>query len=370
MVETILWFILGLIALIGGAELLVRSASKLAGFLGIPKLIIGLTVVAFGTSAPELAISIQAGISGQTDIMLGNIVGSNISNILLIFGLTALIIPLKVNANLIRIDVPVMIGVTLLMYAFAWNGFVTFWECLALSVLLIIYMFFLFSQSRSTAVPVDLEKQKRTPAAIIIYIMIGLTGLGLLIFGSRWLVQSAVILAELAGVSELVIGLTVVAFGTSLPEVVTALVAAFKKERDIAVGSIIGSNILNILAVLGVSGLFIPEAIPVKSALLRFDMLILIAVSFACIPIFFTGHKISRWEGFIFLALYVSYISYLFLSAADHFVLEAFSTTMMLFVIPIIVLTILFTAGREWMIRQRYKELGKRLRKRDRNEQK
>lgn len=365
MIEAILWFIIGLVALIGGAELLVRSASKLAGFLGIPKLIIGLTIVAFGTSAPELAISIQAGITGQTDIMLGNIVGSNISNILLILGLTALIIPLKVHTNLIRIDVPVMIGITLLMYVFAWNGFISFWECFALTVLLIIYLFFLYRQSGSTAVPGDLERQRRTPSAIFIYSLLGLAGLGLLIIGARWMVNSAIILAELAGVSELVIGLTVVAFGTSLPEVVTALVAAFKKERDIAVGSIIGSNILNILAVLGVSGMFIPEAIPVQSALLRFDMLILIAVSFACIPIFFTGHRISRWEGFIFLALYVSYIAYLFLHAADHSLLEAFSTTMMLFVIPIMVLTILVTAVREWLIRQRFKELGKKIRNRD-----
>jgi cation:H+ antiporter len=361
--ETILWFVLGLTALIGGAELLVRSASRLAGFFGISRLIIGLTVVAFGTSAPELAISIKAGIDGQTDIMLGNIVGSNITNILLILGLTAIIIPLKVHANLIKIDVPVMIGVTFLLYFFAWNGFITFWECLTLSVLLLIYMFFLFRQSGATSTPSDFERKKRTPAAIIIYAIIGLAGLALLILGARWLVESAVVLAELAGVSELVIGLTVVALGTSLPEVVTALVAAIKKERDIAVGSVIGSNILNILAVLGVSGLFIPDAIPVQSALLRFDLLILIAVSVACIPIFFTGHKISRWEGVVFVSLYLCYIFYLFLSSGEHAVIETFSTAMMLFVIPITVITILVIASREWVVRQRFKnfDFGKAI---------
>jgi cation:H+ antiporter len=361
--ETILWFVIGLTALIAGAELVVRSASRLAGMFGVSRLVIGLTVVAFGTSAPELAISIQAGIDGQTDLMLGNIVGSNISNILLILGLTAIMIPLKVHVNLIRIDVPVMIGVTLLLYLFAWNGFITFWECLTLSVLLMIYMFFLIRKSGSTTTPSDHERKKRTPAAIILYAAIGITGLALLILGAGWLVESAVILAELAGVSELVIGLTVVALGTSLPEVVTSLVAAIKKERDIAVGSVIGSNILNILAVLGVSGLFIPDAIPVQSALIRFDLLILIAVSVACIPIFFTGHKISRWEGAVFLIYYILYILFLFLSSEEHNALGTFSTAMLTFVIPITVLTILVTAGREWTIRQRFKDFGKSKKK-------
>jgi len=356
---TILWFFIGLTALITGAELVVRSASRLAGFFGISRLIIGLTVVAFGTSAPELAISIQAGIDGQTDLMLGNIIGSNITNILLILGLTAIIIPLKVHANLIRIDVPVMIGITLLLYAFAWSGSITFWECMALTGLLILYMYFLLRQSGAVSTPSDRERKKRTPLSILIYILIGIAGFFLLVMGARWLVQSAVVLAELAGVSELVIGLSVVALGTSLPEVVTTLMAAIKKERDMAVGSVIGSNILNILAVLGVSGLFIPGDIPVQSALLRFDLLILIAVSVACIPIFFTGHKISRWEGIIFLGFYISYIFYLFLSSGEHAALEAFSSVMILFVIPLAVFTILFTAGREWKIRQRFKGFGK-----------
>lgn len=365
MIITIVWFIIGLVALIGGAELVVRAASKLAGFFGIPKLIIGLTVVAFGTSAPELAISIQAGMEGNTDLMLGNIVGSNITNILLILGLTALIIPLKVHANLIRMDVPIMIGITILMYVFAWNGFVSFWECLVLSLLLVGYLVFLAKQRTGAASPSDYEKKRRTPAAVTLYVVIGIFGLAALVTGARWLIESAIIMAEYIGVSELVIGLTIVALGTSLPEVVTTLVAAFKKERDIAVGSVIGSNILNILAVLGVSGLFIPDAIPVQPALLRFDLLILLAVSFACIPIFFTGHKISRWEGGVFLGFYIAYMAYLFLSSAEHEVLEAFSGVMMMFVIPITAITILTIAGREWLIRQRFRNFGKSKKKTD-----
>ena len=356
MLEPVLWFVAGLVALIGGAELLVRSASKLAGFFGIPRLIIGLTIVAFGTSAPELAISIQAGMDGNTDLMMGNIIGSNITNILLILGITAIFIPLKVHANLIRIDVPVMIGVSILLYIFAWSGVITFVECAILVALLVIYLIFLARQSGSTSVPADREMKKRTPAAVAFYSVVCVLGFVLLISGARWLVSSALILAEMAGVSELVIGLTVVAFGTSLPEVVTALVAAIKKERDIAVGSIIGSNILNILAVLGIAGLFIPESIPVKPALLRFDLLIMLAVSIACIPIFFTGHKISRWEGFLFFGYYIAYVYYLFLSSAEHEALEAFSTTMLLFVIPITVISLVVVAGREWVVRLRFRK--------------
>lgn len=357
---------MGLVGLIAGAELVVRAASRLASMMGIPRLIIGLTVVAFGTSAPELAISIKAGIDGNTDLMLGNIVGSNITNILLILGLTALIIPLKVHANLIRVDVPVMIGVTLLMFFFAWSGSIAFWECLVLAILLLVYMIFLARQSGGSSVPADRERKKRTPAGIIIYSAIGIAGLFLLIAGAQVLVNSAITLAEMAGISELVIGLTIVAFGTSLPEVVTSLVAAIKKERDIAVGSIIGSNIMNILAVLGVSGLFIPDAIPVQPALLRFDMIIMIAVSVACIPIFFTGHKISRWEGGLFFGFYVAYITYLLLSSAEHAALEAFSSVMLMFVIPITTIAVITVTVREWIVRQRFKGFGKKHKKRDR----
>lgn len=357
MIEPILWFIAGLIVLIAGAEFLVYSATRIAEYFGIPKLIIALTIVAFGTSAPELAVSIKAGIDGQTDLMLGNIVGSNISNILLILGLSALIIPLKVNSNLIKIDVPFMIGITFLMFLFALNGSISFVECMILSILLVLYMWFLASQSGKTEFTKSSKPKRNKP--LLKSILLGAAGLAMLIFGARWLVNSATIFAELAGVSELVIGLTVVAFGTSLPEIATSLVAAFRGERDIAVGSIVGSNILNILAVLGISGLFIPGAIPVHESLLRFDMLILLAASIACIPIFFTGHKISRWEGALFFSFYIAYVVYLFLASADHQILDIFSTTVMMFVLPIVTITILAIAAREWKRRRRFKDFFK-----------
>lgn len=333
---------------------MVRAVTKLAALLGISKLIIGLTVVAFGTSAPELAISIQAGINGETDIMIGNIIGSNISNILLILGFVALIIPIKVNVTLIKSDTPIMIGATLLVFIFALNGFISFWECLALSIMLVIYLIYLARQG-SPDVVAPINRPEKKLSTILGYSLACMIGFVFLISGARWMIDSAIIFAELAGVSELVIGLTVVAIGTSLPEVVVVLIAALKKERDIAVGSIIGSNILNLLAVLGVSGLFIEGAIPVQSVLLQFDMLVLIAASLLCIPIFYTGFRIERWEGGIFFFFYLSYLFYLYLSNTGHEWLEGFTNLMIYFALPVIGVILLIVTALEWKKRSRFK---------------
>ena len=349
-----LWFIAGLVALIGGAEILVRAVSKLALSIGISKLIIGLTVVAFGTSAPELAISIQAGIDGQTDLMLGNIIGSNISNTLLILGLAALFIPLKVNVSLIKIDVPIMIGITILVYILGYNGMITFWECLLLTFLLFCYLIYLARQGGKA----DFSKKeipKKRFLSTIVNLALCIAGFALLILGARWLINSSLIFAEMAGISELVVGLTVVAIGTSLPEIVITLVAALKGERDIAIGGVIGSNILNLLAVLGVSGLFIPGAIPVQNILLEFDLIVLIIASFLCIPIFYTGHIISRLEGGLFLFLYFSYLFYLFLSSTDHDFLSVFTNIMIYFIFPVTLLTLIIVTFLEWKKRFRFR---------------
>ncbi|MFO7798554.1 MAG: calcium/sodium antiporter [Rhodohalobacter sp.] len=351
MLSTTIWFIIGLIALIGGAELLVRSSSSLAVRFGISKLIVGLTVVSFGTSAPELGVSLQAGFAGKADILLGNIVGSNISNTLLILGIAALILPLKVNVKLIRIDVPVMVGVTILLYFFALSGVIYFWESLILVILLVVYLIFLIRENKHSDVEAEIEK---LPTSTPVLIITGIVGLLLLVFGARWLVDSAVIFAEMAGISELVIGLTVVSIGTSLPEIVTAVVAALKGERDIAVGNVVGSNILNILVVLGITGLIIPASIPVQPSLVRFDLIILLAASFACLPIFFTRHRIDRFEGFVFLVMYIAYVLYLFLYSTDHDLLGAYSNTMIFFVLPLVAVTILSIFWREWKRRRRF----------------
>jgi cation:H+ antiporter len=354
LLETSIWFVIGLIALIGGAELLVRSVSKLAVIIGISKLIIGLIVVAFGTSAPELAVSIRAGIDGNTDLMLGNIVGSNITNTLLVLGLAALVIPLKVHVKLIRWDVPVMISVTLLVYILSLNGSISFFECILLTCFLIGYLIFLIRQGGDTDIKIR-KKENRSPVKIIKYTLQCLAGFFILITGARWLIYSSLIFAEIAGVSELTIGLTVLAIGTSLPEIVVVLIAAIKGEKDIAVGSIIGSNILNFLAVLGVSGLFIPGAIPVQQSLINFDLILLLIASIFCIPIFYTGHKMVRWEGVLFLCLYFSYLFYLFLSSNNHDFITVFSSFMLYFALPLTLLTLLVFALMEWKRRFRFR---------------
>ena len=357
MVEPIIWFVIGLVALIGGAEILVRCVSKLAIISGIPKLVIGLTVVAFGTSAPELAVSIQAGIDGQTDLMLGNIVGSNITNTLLILGISALFIPLKVNKNLIKWDVPIMIGITLIVYLMALSGSISFFECIILSLILLGYLIYL-ARRRGTADPGTVVEVERSFTVIALNLIGTVAGFAALILGARWLIGSALIFAEMAGVSELTIGLTVVAIGTSLPEIVISLAAAMKGERDIAVGSVIGSNILNFLAVLGVSGLFIPGAIPVQDVLVSFDLLVLIGASVLCVPIFYTGHKIVRWEGLLLLFLYFSYLFYLYLVSADHNFLSVFVNMMLYFIIPVFTVTIIFYSVMEAKKRYRFRNFN------------
>ncbi len=354
MIIPTIWFVTGLIALIGGAEILVRAVTRLASAIGISRLIIGLTVVAFGTSAPELAISIKAGISGQTDLMLGNIIGSNISNTLLILGLVAMLIPLKVNKWLIKSDLPIMIGITAVVYFFSLNGMITFWECLILTGLLITYLIFLARQGGAGTDEI-IVKPKRKISSLLIYLFFCIVGFVLLITGAQWMIDSALIFAEWIGVSELVIGLTVVAIGTSLPEIVVVMVAAIKKERDIAVGSIIGSNILNLLAVLGVSGLFIQGPIPVQDVLIRFDIPLLIVISILCVPIFYTGYRITRWEGGIFLFFYGSYLYYLYLSGTGHHLLELFTFLMSRWIIPMIILIIVIVTIFEWKKRFRFR---------------
>lgn len=347
------WFIVGLAALIFGAELLVRYISKIALKLGISRLIIALTVVAFGTSAPELAVSVQASVDGQTDLMLGNIIGSNISNTLLILGLSALFIPLKVHKKLVTSDAPIMIGVTILLFILSYNGILGFWECLLLVALLVIYLVFLARQ-KGHVPGADIETDNSETGNMGLNVVLTLAGFVLLITGARWLISSALIFAEMAGVSELIIGLTVVAIGTSLPEIVISLVAAFRGERDIAVGNVVGSNILNILAVLGFSGIFASEVIPIQPSLLAFDFPVLIAASLICLPIFYTGHKIVRWEGGFFLLFYFAYIFYLFLSSTKHQFLDLFINIMLFFVLPVAIITILYHTFTEWTWRRKY----------------
>lgn len=349
-VVTLVLFVLGLGLLIGGAELLVRGASRLAAAAGISPLVVGLTVVAFGTSSPELAVSAQATWSGQADLAIGNVVGSSIFNILVILGASALIAPLVVSQQLVRLDVPLMIGCSLLVLLLALDGSLGRLDGLLLFSGIVVYTLFLVRRSRRESAAIRAEYQEAfgeedggassTAGPLLVQVASVVAGLGLLVVGSNWLVDGAVAIAGALGLSELVIGLTIVAAGTSLPEVATSLIATIRGERDIAVGNVVGSNLYNLLAVLGVAGLVAPNGVPVAPSMLRFDLLVMIAVAVACLPIFFTGHLIARWEGALFLAYYAAYTLYLILDAGGHDALPLYGRVLFLFVVPLTAVTL------------------------------
>ena len=348
---TVVLFVAGLGLLVLGAEWLVKGASRLAAALGISPLVIGLTVVAYGTSSPEMAVSVKSALAGQSDIAVGNVVGSNIFNVLFILGASALIAPLLVSSQLVRLDVPIMIGVSALTLLLAADGSIGRLDAALLFAGIVTYTVFQVLQSRkeSAAIREEYAKEygpKRTSTAVNVALVVA--GLVLLVLGSRWLVNGAVAFAQALGVSELVIGLTIVAAGTSLPEVATSILATIRGERDIAVGNVVGSNIFNILAVLGLSGLASPAGLPVSGALAAFDIPVMIAVAVACLPIFASGATIARWEGALFLFFYVAYTSYLVLAAQEHDALPAFSAAMQVFVLPLTAVTLAVVGWRAW----------------------
>lgn len=357
------WLVLGLVLLVAGAELLVRGASKLALSLGISPLVVGLTVVAFGTSSPEMAVSVQSAWSGQVDIALGNVVGSNIFNVLFILGAAALITPLLVHQQLIRQEVPVMIGASLLLWALAADGGISRWDGLLFVVLLSGYTFWIIRQSRRETAAVREEYKESMPGDGKswdhhwgVQVLLVLVGLGLLVVGASWLVEAAVALARQLGMSELVVGLTIVAAGTSLPEVATSILAAIRGERDIAVGNVVGSNTFNILGVLGISASVAPDVLAVAPSMLAFDIPVMMAVAVACLPIFFTGNLIARWEGTLFLGYYVAYIAYLILAATRHDALAGFGTVTGGFVLPITAVTLVVLTWRHWHTAQGHRQ--------------
>ena len=344
-----LMFAAGLAALVVGADILVRGASRLALSFGISPLVVGLTIVAFGTSAPEVAVSVGAVLNGQTGLAMGNVVGSNIFNVLFILGLSALIAPLVVHVQLIRQEVPILIGASLLLLILSLDGRISVLDGGLFFGLLLAYTVFLVVQSRreTQAAQAEFDAELHAPPAgawdarLPVQIALIVAGLGLLVLGSDWLVTSAVAFAQALGVSDLVIGLTIVAAGTSMPEVATSVAAALKGERDIAVGNVVGSNTFNILGCLGLSGLVAGSAgLAVAPSLLAFDIWVMLAVALACLPIFLSGREIARWEGAVFLGYYAAYVSYLILAAQQHDALETYSTVMMGFVIPLTVITL------------------------------
>lgn len=339
----------GAALLVVGAEALVRGASRLAMAAGLSPLVVGLTVVAFGTSSPELAVTVGSAYTGEADVALGNVVGSNIFNVLFILGVSALIVPLTVHRQLVRLDVPIMIGASLLTVLLALDGRIGRLEGLLLVVCVVAYTVFLIRQGRpvGTEPPgVEADEEGLSGGTLARDLLLIAAGLVMLVLGARWFVLAAVDLARAVGVDELVIGLTVVAAGTSLPEVATSVLAAVRGERDIAVGNVVGSNVFNLFAVLGLGSLIAAEGVAVSPGALGFDLPVMTAVAVATLPIFLSGWTIARWEGAIFLGYYVAYTAYLVMDAAGHAALPAVGTAMTWFVLPLTTLTLLVSLVR------------------------
>lgn len=345
---TILLLVLGLALLTVGAEILVRGASKLALYAGVSPLVVGLTVVAFGTSAPELVVSVQSAVNGNSNVALGNVVGSNIFNVLFILGISALIIPLRVAQQLIWFDVPLMVGLSVLVLVLGFDGRIAWFEGMILTAGLLIYTAWAIAQSRKESKEIQQEYEEglgkntvRTDwRSLLISVASVVIGLGLLILGSRWFVSSAITIARDFNVPELIIGLTIVAAGTSLPEVATSVMAALRGERDIAVGNVVGSNLFNILGVLGVSSLVSQQGLAVSAEALWLDIPVMIAVAGACLPVFFTGHLIARWEGGMFIGYYFAYTTYLILVASKSESADLLASSMLFFVVPLTAITL------------------------------
>jgi cation:H+ antiporter len=369
--------LLGLVLLVAGGELLVRGAAGLAARIGMSPLVVGLTVVAFATSAPELAVTLGAVLGGEPGLAVGNVVGSNIANVLMILGTAAVILPLLVKVQLVRVDIPFMATFSVLFLLLAGDGGLSRVDGLILFVLLALYISVAIILSRRDGQADDLHgpgasiatasagrvsrtvgdnADTMTEAAREVDAKGGsigrdllflLIGVGLLIVGANILVRGATGIATAFGVSDLIVGLTVVAVGTSLPELATSIVAVRRGQRDLAVGNVVGSNIFNIGAVAGLAGIISPTGLPVPESALALDIPLMIAASVVLLPLAFTGSVIRRWEGALLLGLYIAYLIYTVLAAGERPELQGFTTVMMWFVSPLLVLTLVSAVAYE-----------------------
>ena len=344
MTSSVLLLLGGLVVVTVGAEVLVRGARALAAAVGLSPLVIGLTVVAFGTSSPEIAVSVRSALEGElgAGLALGNVIGSNLFNVLVVIGLAAVVAPVAASRQLVRADVPVLIGASGFVWALASDGTLGRVDGGLLLAGLVGYVAFVFVMGRRNATidAASTDAGHRAMRFRMADVGFVLGGLALLVLGANWLVAGAVDIARALGVSDLVIGLTVVAVGTSLPELATSVVAGLKREGDLAVGNAIGSCLYNLLGVLGLAVFVAPGGLSVARGALSFDLPVMIAVAIACLPIFFTGYRIARWEGAVFLGYYVAYTVYLLLKATEHHALDEFAAALWGFLIPLTVLTI------------------------------
>ena len=318
MLVPILLMAAGIAVLVAGAEALIRGAAGLARTAGLSPLVIGLTVVAFGTSSPELAVSIKAALTGSGDLAIVNIAGSNIFNIAAILGISALLCPLAVHLQVIKLDMPVMLASSVLFILFCLSdGALARWEGAVLFLLVIVYTVFLIRLSRKESAALKaaggddvgmLGIPTETPEHVWTQVLLALVGLAALVYGAKLLVDNAITIARSLGWSEALIGLTIIAAGTSLPELATSVVAAFKKETDMAIGNIVGSNIFNCLCIGGAAGMMGPIKLV---GINHLDFAVMFGISALLLPLMWTGFKIARWEGAVLLAAYLAYMAML-----------------------------------------------------------
>ncbi|MGE8190472.1 calcium/sodium antiporter [Pseudomonas sp. NPDC086278] len=346
----------GLLLLIAGAELMVRAAVRLAARLQVRPLIIGLTIVALGSSAPQMAVSLQATLAQNADIAVGSVIGSSIFNILVTLGLSALIIPLRVSRQLVRLDIPLMIGASVLVFILAWNEELTRLDGVILLAALALYLGLLLRQSRHSSRPPSSDPHSHRAPWFSSLMMI-FAGLAMLVYAGHLLLGAAVAVATDLGLSERIIGLTIVAIGTSLPELATSLIAALRGQRDIAVGNVIGSNLFNLLGVLGFTALIAPSPLSVSPNALDFDLPVMLGVALLCLPLFYTGYRVTRAEGLLCLGLYLAYGLHVVSFTTGMPLAGKLEHLMLFFVLPALVAFLLFTSLRAWRRQHHKKEL-------------
>ena len=317
------WFLVGLAAMVVGAEVMVRGGAKIASRLGISPIVVGLTVVSIGTSMPELAVGVAAASEGNGALAVGNIAGTNVVNLLLVLGLSALLLPLALEMRTLRFELPVMAGAAVLLWVLVVDGVLSRLDGLVLVIGAIVYTVAVIHASRRETRDVQAEFADAYPvdgtttsvssggSRTALHVGMALGGIAVIVVGADWLVDAAVGMAREFGVSDALIGLTVVAIGTSAPELVTTVVSTLRGERDIAIGNLLGSSIYNILLILGVTGLVPAHGLALPPELVRIDTPIMVAVALVCIPIFISGRRVSRIEGGAMVAAYVGFLIFL-----------------------------------------------------------
>lgn len=342
----LLQLLCGLALLVAGAELLVRCAVRMAANLKVRPLLIGLTLVAVGSSAPQLTVSLQAALNDTADIAVGSVIGSNIFNILVTLGLSALIIPLRVSRQLVRLDIPLMILASGLVFALALNKQLDRLDGVVLLGGLLVYLALLLRQSRHSGHHHPRHDLPRTSWLHNLVLM--LAALLLLGLAGHLLLGAVVTLATELGLSERIIGLTIIAVSTSLPQLATSLIAAFRGQREIAVGNVIGSNVFNLLGVLGLTALVAPAPLSVSPNALAFDLPVMLGVAALCLPVFYTGYRVTRAEGLLFLGLYLAYGLHVVSFTTGMPLAGKLEHLMLFFVLPALLLFLLLSTLRAW----------------------